>query len=141
MDLIIFFSLCIIVAKQTRVMSSRPGSPTETTHPQLVFLLTPCRTRLLRACCICLAFIVVTGPSQNRACAIYAHGSSHSYFTEKSNILTMIRGFGSGNRFSISLNFSQLRQFFFPLRFSHLNSRFFTSFANLAIPRELSVTP
>lgn len=89
----------------------------------------------------CLTLIIVTGPSQNRAGAIYAHGSSHSQFTENPNILTLIRGFGKGNRFSISLNFSQLRLFFFPLRFSHLNSSFFTSSPNRAIPRRLSVTP
>jgi len=41
--------------------------------------MTPCRTRLLRACHFHLVFTVVTGPSQNRAGAIYAHGSSHSF--------------------------------------------------------------
>ena len=73
-----------------------------------------------------LVFTVVTGSSQNRACAIYAHDSSHSQFAENPNILTLIRGFGNGYRFSISKYFSQLRQFLFPLRFSHLNSSLFT---------------
>jgi len=45
--------------------------------------MTPCRTRLLRAYRFRIAFTVGTGPSQNRACAIYAHGSSHGQFTEK----------------------------------------------------------
>jgi hypothetical protein len=76
-----------------------------------------------------------------RACAIYAHGSSHRQFTENPNILTLIFGFGRGNRFSIASNFSLLKQFFFPLRFSHLNSSFSTYYPNLLIPRRLSDTP
>jgi hypothetical protein len=72
------------------------------------------------------ALTIIVGPSQNRACAIYAHGSSHSQFTVNRNILTFIRGFGKRNRFSISLDFSQVTQFLFPLRL-HLNSFFFTS--------------
>ena len=84
---------------------------------------------------------VVADPSQNRACAIYAHGSSHSQFTENPNILTLILGSGRGKRLSICLNFSRLRQFFFPLRLSHLNSSFLTSSLNLIIPFRLSVTP
>ena len=84
---------------------------------------------------------VVTNPSQNRACAIYAHGSSHSQFAEIPNILTLIRGSGKGKRFSISQNFCQLRQPHLPRRFSHLNSSFLTSFRYLLIPRRLSVTP
>ena len=84
---------------------------------------------------------VVTNPSQNRACAIYAHGSSHSQFAEIPNILTLIRGSGKGRRFSISQNFCQLRQPRLPRRFSHLNSSFLTSFPYLLIPRRLSVTP
>ena len=39
--------------------------------------------------------LVGPGPSHNRACAIYEHGSSHGQFTEKANRLTLIRGFGS----------------------------------------------
>ncbi|HEX2768786.1 MAG TPA: hypothetical protein VHN12_05840, partial [Geobacteraceae bacterium] len=35
---------------------------------------------------------VGSSPSQNRACAIYAHGSSHGQFTEFPNILTLILG-------------------------------------------------
>ena len=84
---------------------------------------------------------VVADPSQNRAGAIHAHGSSHSQFTENSNILTLILGSGRGKRFSISQNFCQLRQPRLPRRFSHLNSSFFTSSPNRAIPRRLSVTP
>ena len=121
----------------SRMKSSRSGSPDATGR------------------CLCSPFLpgfpavpqylnhtsVGANPSQNRACAIYAHGSSHSQFTENPNILTLIRGFGKGNRFSISLNFSQLRQPRLPRRFSHLNSSFFTSSPNLAIPRRLSVMP
>jgi len=84
---------------------------------------------------------VVTNPSQNRACAIYAHGSSHSQFTENPNILTMIRGSGKGKRFNIFQNFCQSRQPRLPRRFSHLNSSFLTSLPYLLIPRRLSVTP
>jgi hypothetical protein len=49
--------------------------------------LTPCRTRLLRVCHFRNVPTVVAGPSQNRACAIYAHGSSHGQFTENPSLL------------------------------------------------------
>ncbi len=83
---------------------------------------------------ISLCVTVGPGPSQNRACAIYAHGSSHSIHRFP-NILTIIRGFGSGNRFSIALNSSQLRHLLFPLRFNHLNSNLFTACSNRIMPR------
>ena len=49
--------------------------------------MTPCRTRLLRVCHFRNVTTVVAGPSQNRACAIYAHGSSHGQFTENPSLL------------------------------------------------------
>ena len=49
--------------------------------------MTPCRTRLLRVCHFRNVPTVVAGPSQNRACAIYAHGSSHGQFTENPSLL------------------------------------------------------
>lgn len=73
-----------------------------------------------------------------KCCAVYELSSGWPSFPPaklpKRRRLTMVRGFGRGNRFSISLNFCQLRQFFFPLRFSHFNSSFFTSSPNRAIP-------
>ena len=126
-----------------RVKSSRPVSPRMVSPPALdghsmdgsSHAITPQPLSNVVSC------LVGPGPSQNRACAIYAHGSSHGHFTEKANRLTLIRGFGRGKRFSISLNFSQLRQFFLPRRLSHLNSNFFTASPNRTIPRRLSVTP
>ena len=58
------------------------------------------------------------GPSQNRAVAIYAHGSSHDQFTDTGNILTFIRGCGKGNRFSIAQNLCQERPPRLPRLFS-----------------------
>ena len=118
---------CIVNSRVDRLLQWKQNITNESVNDALPHAAT---TSLL----FYLILTVITGPSQNRACAIYAHGSSHG-------LLTLIRGFGRGNRTIISLNFSQLRQFFFPLRFNHLNCSFSTSMPNRTIPRRLSVTP
>jgi len=78
------------------VVPSRPTSPMGNSTLQTSLSMTPCRTRLLGDCLSFLVHTVVAGPSQNRAYAIYAHDSSHSQFTEKPNILTLIACTPSG---------------------------------------------
>ncbi len=81
-----------------------------------------------------MGYLLATAPLRI-VLALFTHMAPHIVFTGFPNILTIIRGFGSGNRVSITLNFSQLRQLLFPLRFSHLNSNLFTACSNRLILR------
>ena len=83
---------------------------------------------------ITMGYLLAPAPLRT-VLALFTHTAPHIVFTGNPNILTIIRGFGSGNRFSISLNFSQLRHLLFPLRFSHLNSNFITACLNRISPR------
>ena len=107
--------------------SSRPASLVKDSSTSIAsLLLTPCRTRLLRGCYFVLFQLLSPAPLRT-VLALFTHTAPHIVFTGYPNILTIIRGFGNGKRFSNLLNSSQLRQLLFPLRFNHLNNSFFTA--------------